>query len=464
MIPDPLLGQILAGFHIEARIGQGGMSRVYRAVQPSVGRAVALKVLAPELSENEEFRSRFLTEATRAAAIEHPNILPVYDAGEDHGQLFIAMRLVDGSDLRALLERGGRLAPERALAIVAQVAAALDAAHARGLIHRDVKPGNVLLTADDHVYLADFGVAKSALARRELTRTGVFVGTLDYAAPEQIRNEPLSAATDLYALGCVLYQCLTGQVPFDRSSEFLVMQAHLTDPPPKPSEYGLPTALDAVIATAIAKAPDERYRSGRRLVDAARAVLSGAAPAAAQPTMLATVSRLAATRVSTTESATAEERKVTSAQARRVSPGLLAAVALAIVVAAGGIVAFANSNSQSGAAVPSGGPTAPPVTAPPVTAPPVTAPPSPRPNSPFILSLGCNTSVQTNQVVSCSPSISGTVSNYSWSASSGSSPSGGTNAGFSTTFARAGTFIITLRVSNIGGSDTEQQVISVTAP
>lgn len=273
---DPLVGRELAGYRIEALIGRGGMSRVYRAVQHSVERPVALKLLSLEFAEDDTFRRRFLHESRLAASLEHPHILPVYDAGEAEGYLFIAMRLVEGSDLRRLLEREGPLAPERAVALIAQAASALDAAHAHGLVHRDVKPANLLL-AGEHLYLADFGVAKLALSSQELTRTGMFVGTLDYASPEQIRSEPLDGRADIYSLGCVLYHCLTGRVPYERRSEYGMMQAHLTEPPPRlsRSDRSGPDALDPVIATALAKEPDRRYPTAGSLAEAARTAASG---------------------------------------------------------------------------------------------------------------------------------------------------------------------------------------------
>lgn len=285
-------GEQLAGYRIEALVGRGGMSHVYRAVQTSVDRLVALKVLSPEWADNSDFRQRFLAEARVAATIEHPNILPIYDAGEADGRLFIAMRLVDGTDLRRLLDRDERLSLERTVALIEAAAAGLDAAHARGLVHRDIKPANLLLAAD-HLYLADFGVAKIAAARREFTRTGMFVGTLDYASPEQIRNEELDGRADLYSLGCVLYHCLAGAPPFDRPSEYGTMHAHMYDPPPslRARRPELPEAIDDVVAAALAKQRDERFRTGRHFVHALRESLKGrqspSRPESATPTVIA---------------------------------------------------------------------------------------------------------------------------------------------------------------------------------
>jgi serine/threonine-protein kinase len=284
---DPRIGTELAGFRIEALIGRGGMGVVYRAEQLRYGRKVALKVLAPELAADAGFRERFEQEWQTAARLEHPNIVPIYEAGEADGVLYIAMRYVEGIDLNTLLAREGRLEPGRALAIIAQVGLALDAAHAQGLVHRDVKPGNILIAGGsgegDHVYLTDFGVAKQTKTRSGLTKTGLFVGTIDYAAPEQIEGKPLDGRTDVYALGCVLYQCLTGALPYEKDSEVAMLYAHLMEPPPSlaAKRPDLPAELDSVSATALAKAPDQRYSSCRELVAAARAAVGGAAAAAA---------------------------------------------------------------------------------------------------------------------------------------------------------------------------------------
>ena len=213
-------GTTFAGYRIEELVGRGGMGVVYRATDLSLERPVALKLIAPELAEDERFRSRFLREPRLAASLDHPNVIPIYDAGEHDGQLYLAMRFVEGSDLRTLIDTEGKLGPERTLAILAQVASALDAAHRRALVHRDVKPANVLLDGDGHVYLTDFGITKQL--GRAPTDTGRVVGTLDYLAPEQIRGDPVDGRTDCYALGCVLYECLAGQAaipPRDRGRD-----------------------------------------------------------------------------------------------------------------------------------------------------------------------------------------------------------------------------------------------------
>jgi serine/threonine protein kinase len=266
----------ITGYRIEARLGRGGMGEVYRAVQLSLGRKVALKVLAPELAADDVFRRRFLRESRIAAGIDHPNIIPIHETGEDGGLLYITMRYVDGSDLGRLLEREGRLEPARALAILGQVAGALDAAHARGLVHRDVKPANILLAepmrgGGVHCYLCDFGLIKQVDAEQAfsaLTATDQFVGTIPYVAPEQIEGRDMDGRTDVYSLGCVLYHCLTGAVPFDGATDVEVVFAHLREPPPPVSEAvpGLPPGVDAVIARALAKAKEDRHPTCSALV------------------------------------------------------------------------------------------------------------------------------------------------------------------------------------------------------
>jgi serine/threonine protein kinase len=248
------------------------MSCVYLAEHIRLGRKVALKVLASALSEDEGYRERFIRESRRAAELEHPNIIPIYDAGDDEGALYIAMRYVDGSDLKAIVKRDGPLHLGRALFMLEQVAGALDAAHEHDLVHRDVKPSNILVSEpSDRVYLTDFGVVKHT-ASRGLTKTGFFIGTVDYAPPEQIEGLPLDPRTDVYALGCVLYECLTGRAPFDREGEVAVMHAHLTEPPPKLTvpRPDLPKALNEVVATAMAKSKEDRYESCEDLIVAAR--------------------------------------------------------------------------------------------------------------------------------------------------------------------------------------------------
>src|SRR5262245_44818203 len=215
---DPRIGSDFLGYRIEALLGRGGMSVVYRARHTALDRNVALKLLAPELAEDARFRERFLRESKLAASLDHPSIVPVYDAGEVEGQLYIAMRYVEGSDLGQLLREEGALEPRRALLLVGQLADALDFAHGRGLVHRDVKPSNALLDLREHAYLADFGLTKTASDRSAAAVTGRIVGTVDYAAPEQIEGRPVDGRADVYSIGCLLYECLVGVVPFPRES------------------------------------------------------------------------------------------------------------------------------------------------------------------------------------------------------------------------------------------------------
>jgi YVTN family beta-propeller protein len=319
------IGSVLAGYRIEALAGEGGMGRVYRATQIGLNRQVAVKLITPELAMEPDFRARFTRESRLTASIEHPNVIPVYEAGEAEGNLYIAMRWVEGTDLRSIILTDGRLDPERAVAIVEQVAAALDAAHSGGLVHRDVKPANVMVTTahgQEHVYLMDFGLTKRAGAGTALTRTGAFVGTPDYMPPEQIKGERADARTDVYALGCLLFHALTGRTPYDRDTEVAKMYAQLHDPPPSASEAvpEMPAGMDAVIARALAKEGDERYPSAGDLGRAARAALSGRDPsqperslatglAAPHPTELATP----ATELSPAAEVSADETAATPA-------------------------------------------------------------------------------------------------------------------------------------------------------
>jgi YVTN family beta-propeller protein len=277
------IGSVLAGYRIEAVAGEGGMGRVYRATQMGLKRQVALKLIVPELAGDADFRARFERESHLTASIDHPNVIPVYEAGEADGRLFIAMRWVEGTDLRSLIVSEGSLNPTRAVAIVEQIGEALDAAHSGGLVHRDVKPANVMLTAThgrEHAYLTDFGLTKKTASTTALTRAGHFVGTPDYMPPEQIKGERADAHADVYALGCLLFHALTGQPPYDRDTEVAKMYAHLHDPPPSAAETvpGTPVGLDAVITRALAKDPDQRYPSAGDLGRASRAALTGADP------------------------------------------------------------------------------------------------------------------------------------------------------------------------------------------
>ncbi len=275
-------GEQVAGYAVEELAGAGGMGVVYRAVDPELGRAVALKLIAPGYAEDAGRRELFVRESLMAAGLEHPNVIPVYRAGQDDvGRLYIAMRFVDGASLQELIREGGPLPAGRAARIVDQVAGALDAAHARGLVHRDVKPGNILIAdpdGDEHVYLTDFGVSVHG-ASGGSGRSGGWTGTRDYLAPEQIRGGTLDARTDVYALGCVLFHALTGRPPFADRPPAATLIAHLTEPPPAPSALvpGLPPAMDAVVARAMAKRPEDRYATAGELGRAALAARHDAA-------------------------------------------------------------------------------------------------------------------------------------------------------------------------------------------
>jgi tRNA A-37 threonylcarbamoyl transferase component Bud32 len=266
-------GTEIAGYRVEAILGQGGMGIVYEATQVALGRRVALKLLAPELGSDPTFLERFRNEGRAQAALDHPNIVTVFEAGETDGRLFLAMRLIRGSTLRQLISDRGSEA-SRVLRILGPIADALDTAHAAGLIHRDIKPQNILVGGRDHPYLADFGITKSA-GDIGLTRTGRFVGTTDYIAPEEIRGEHETRATDIYAFAAVLYECLTGEVPYRRPSSAALLFAHLHDPPPAVTDRrpDLPDALDDVIARGMAKDPADRHPSAAALIlDAGRAL------------------------------------------------------------------------------------------------------------------------------------------------------------------------------------------------
>jgi hypothetical protein len=257
-------GVLFGNYRIDAVAGRGGMGVVYRATDLSLSRPVALKLIAPELAQDPAFRERFLREPRMAASLDHPGVVPIYEAGERNGQLYLAMRWVEGSDLRQMLERDGSLSPEVTVRLLSQVAEALDATHRRGLVHRDVKPANILVDADGHAYLGDFGISGQAGADRRMA------GTLDYLAPEQIRGEALDGRADLFALGCVLYECLSGAPPFRRGSEAEALWAHLRDPPPPLRAY---PALDPVIDRALAKERDDRYPGCEEMMHAAAAAL-----------------------------------------------------------------------------------------------------------------------------------------------------------------------------------------------
>ena len=273
----------MAGCRIESVLGRGGMGVVYRARQLSLDRVVALKVIAPDFAMDEEFRERFKHESRLAASIEHANVIPVYEAGETDGLLYLIMRYVEGTDLRTLIATEGALESRRAARLVAQVAAALAAAHRRDLVHRDVKPANVLISADGHAYLTDFGIARDLAATSGLTATGAVVGTLDYIAPERLEHPAGDARSDVYALGCVLYEALTGSVPFPLDIGPAKMFAHVSAPVPSAREVRpeVPASLDELARRSMAKDPDDRPSSASELAEALLVAAAGSAAGAA---------------------------------------------------------------------------------------------------------------------------------------------------------------------------------------
>jgi serine/threonine-protein kinase len=280
-VSDVTTGQEVAGYRVERLLGRGGMSVVYLAEDLALGRHVALKLLAPKLSRSRRFRERFRLESRVAASIDHTNVIPIYEAGEAEGVLYIAMRYVDGTDMRRMLDEEGSLPPRRAVDLVGQIADGLEAAHARGLVHRDVKPSNALVVRQgerEHVYLADFGLTKTAEGTDDPVAAARLSGTVDYIAPEQITKGVGGASADVYALGCVLYETLTGQVPYPKPSELETLWAHVSEPPPSPTRTApqLPKAFDDVVARALAKEPAERFESPSQLAAAARAALPAA--------------------------------------------------------------------------------------------------------------------------------------------------------------------------------------------
>ena len=276
-------GTTLAGYRIEALVGRGGMGVVYRATDLTLDRPVALKLLAPSLASDRVFRARFERECRLAAALDHPHIVQIFHAGVERGALYLTMRYIEGTDLRALLAEEGRLEPARAVAIVAQVADALGAAHGRGLVHRDVKPANVLIATRhgrEHAFLTDFGITMDRATGSELTNTGFAVGTADYMSPEQARGSSIDARADVYALGCVLYRALTGSVVYDKDSDVEKMWAHIHEPPPDLLDVRpeLPPSLGDAVERALAKLPADRQQTAGELAHEALAAVSPARP------------------------------------------------------------------------------------------------------------------------------------------------------------------------------------------
>lgn len=367
------VGSIFAGYRIEGICGQGGMGLVYRATQVELERPVALKLIMPEFADDSEFRQRFKRESLLAASIDHPNVIPVYEAREANGLLFIAMRFVRGTDLRSLMKQEGPLDLHRAVRVLEQVAAALDAAHAEGLVHRDVKPANILITdRTEHVYLTDFGVSKRLTATTGATRTGQLVGTLDYIAPEQIEGLGADRRSDVYALGCVLFHMLAGEPPFAHDTEAALLYAHLSNEPRRVSELatGVPPQLDDVIARAMAKNPNDRFDSAGEFARAAAGLPSETAPArAGSPT------RRAAPPAPPTVAA--PPPRGGPASGRRWPRGVVAAVAAASLVIAAGALALTGGSGGGDDGDGGGGRGEPRVAPPPAVLATIAVPPGP---------------------------------------------------------------------------------------
>ena len=344
---DLAAGSELAGYRIEAMAGRGGMGVVYRATDLALERPVALKLISDEFAEDVSFRERFKRESKLAASIRHPNVITVFRAGEEDGRLYIAMDYIEGTDLKALIASHGRLEPRLAADIVSQVAAALDAAHAKTLVHRDVKPANVLIAEEHdscHAYLTDFGLTKHTASESAMTGTGMVVGTIDYMAPEQIEGVQLDARTDIYSLGCVLYEALAGQVPYPRDSNLAKMYAHVSESPPSVGALAPDIApeFEVIVKRAMAKDPEERYLSAGDLGEAVLAATEGRSIAVAERSVAAgeAAPRGAGAAPATATRAAATEQPPTRAMEphapRRRRPVVLGAAGLlaAVVVAA----------------------------------------------------------------------------------------------------------------------------------
>ncbi len=347
------LGITLAGCRLESVAGRGGMGVVYKATQLALQRSVALKAMAPALAEDNAYRERFQRESQLAASIDHPNVIPVYEAGESEGTLYLIMRWVDGTDLRQLVNDSGRLQPERAVKLLRPVASALAAAHRRGLVHRDVKPANVLIARgdgedDEHVYLTDFGIARRTDSAAPMTRTGVLVGTIDYLAPERIEGGRGTPASDIYSFGCMLFESLSGRLPYEGPTELMRMHAHLHDPVPalRDTVPDVPERLDGIVAKAMAKRPEDRFESAAALAAALGHAFDPEAPPAAETELEGTV--LDATRLAPAEPSATELMTATEPPARRPrSRGLLVAPLVAIAIVAIAIAVLSGGGGSS---------------------------------------------------------------------------------------------------------------------
>jgi serine/threonine protein kinase len=343
-------GTIVGGFRLDELIGEGGMGVVYKARQLDLDRLVALKLIQPQLSGDAEFLGRFQREARLAAAIDHPNVVPVFGAGEEGGVYFISMRFVDGTDLGEYLRsRHSPLPPLDAARLIAQIAGGLDAAHGAGLVHRDVKPANILLDSALHPYLTDFGLTKQITSQTANTKTGLWIGSINYSAPEQIEGGQVDARTDVYALGCVLYEALTRSLPYDRDSDMALMYAKVHEEPRVPSEVdpGLPAGFDDVIRRALARHPDDRFPSAGDLGRAAVASAQGVQNLAPERTVASGGARPAGGYEPTRDTPVVEPATRIMKQSRSRNRLAIGAGALAVVAVAAVGVALLSSGSES---------------------------------------------------------------------------------------------------------------------
>jgi predicted Ser/Thr protein kinase len=340
----PGVGETFGGYTIESLLGRGGMGAVYLATHQRLARKVALKLISPELAHDDDFRARFLRESQLAASLDHPNVIPIYDADEFEGILFLAMRYVNGPSLQALLRSRGSLSPVETERITEQIGGALDAAHAADLVHRDVKPANILIAgAGEHTYLCDFGLARHTNSQG-MTRTGFFLGSIDYCAPEQIQGRDIDGRVDVYSLGCVVFHCLVGQPPYRRDTEFAVLNAHINDPPPAVSTLrpDLPSGIDEVIRTAMAKHRDARYSRAGELAVALRKALAEPATPVDDVTRPARTPTAAAV-----DTAGDETVAVRRPQGVRRRTWIAAALAIAALAAAAAVIAVLAMRSPS---------------------------------------------------------------------------------------------------------------------
>jgi hypothetical protein len=352
---DLQIGSEFAGHRIDAVAGRGGMGVVYRATDLLLERTVALKLIAGDMAQDQGFRERFKRESKLAASIRHPNVITIYRTGEEAGLLYITMDFIEGTDFREMLAQRGRLEPRLAATHIAQVAAALDAAHGRGLVHRDVKPANVLIArdgaADPHVYLTDFGLAKQVSSASGVTATGMIVGTLDYIAPEQLLGGPLDARADIYALGCLTYQTITGRVPYPRDTQPAKMWAHMNEPPPSVLDAApdVPARFDDIVRRAMAKDPNDRYPSAGDLGRAVLAAAAGQGSTPAERTVAVGNAAAGPTEVAQGQSASTVAAEPARAGRRSRVPLIagVAALALALVVAAVLVLAGGDDGNEN---------------------------------------------------------------------------------------------------------------------